>query len=115
MWTSSGPLPHSCTANSVRAPPEGDTIVPLAFTTGGSFQTELGSTLRRWAAQRLADADAGGDAREYINAQRIMELRWLPRLSAAAARGTAMMVGRLLHPRGQDRRAGPTRRAPALR
>jgi hypothetical protein len=97
-----GALQEAARRKAARAPPEGHFIVPLAFTTGGSFQTELGSTLRRWAAQRLADADAGGDAREYINAQRIMELRWLPRLSAAAARGTALMLGRLLHPRGRD-------------
>jgi len=99
-----GALREAARRKAARAPPEGHIIVPLAFTTGGSFQGEvLGRALGRWAAQRLADADAGGDAREYINAQRIRELRWLPRLSAAAARGTALLLGRLLQAaRGPD-------------
>jgi len=70
-----GALREAARRKAARAPPEGHIIVPLAFTTGGSFQGEvLGRALGRWAAQRLADADAGGNAREYIiNAQRIRE------------------------------------------
>jgi hypothetical protein len=86
-----------------RPPPEGHFIVPIAFTTGGSFfEAALRPALTQWAALRLADADAAGDDRAVVSAQRCL-LRWRGRLSAAAARGTALLVGRLLQAaRGPD-------------
>jgi hypothetical protein len=86
-----------------RPPPKGHFIVPIAFTTGGSFfEATLRPALTQWAALRLADADAAGDDRAVVSAQRCL-LRWRGRLSAAAARGTALLVGRLLQAaRGPD-------------
>ena len=79
-----------------KPPPKGHFIVPIAFTTGGSFfEATLRPALTQWAALRLADADAAGDDRAVVSAQRCL-LRWRGRLSAAAARGTALLVGRLL-------------------
>ena len=86
-----------------RPPPEGHFIVPVAFTTGGSFfEATLRPALTQWAALRLADADAAGDDRAVVSVQRCL-LRWRGRLSTSAARGTALLVGRLLQAaRGPD-------------
>ena len=90
---------------ALRPPPAGHFIVPIAFTTGGSFfEPTLRRAMSQWGALRLAEADAAGDDRELISAQRCVGLRWLPRLSAAAARGTAYLISRLLQAaRGPDR------------
>jgi len=82
---------------AARAPPAGHFIVPIAFTTGGSFYKEpLSQAMTQWRALHLAEAEAEGDDREHERGARLVCLRWLPRLSAAAVRGTALLLSRLL-------------------
>ena len=66
-WEQLGPqraLQEAHRRKARRPPPEGHFIVPIAFTTGGSFyEPTLRRAMSHWGALRLAEADAAGDDR----------------------------------------------------
>ena len=76
-----------------RAAPPGYMMYPLAWNScGGWHEGSLRPLLSKWAALRKAGEDAEDGENGISGALRQIELRWLPRLSAAAHWGTAQAI-----------------------
>jgi hypothetical protein len=92
------PLRDAHAAKARRAPPPGYLMYPLAWDSCGSWhEPSLRPMLSFWAAQLMAEREEEEDEEHSIrSATRLIELRWLPRLSAAAHWGTARGLRQLL-------------------
>jgi hypothetical protein len=76
-----------------RAAPPGHFMYPLTWNScGGWHEASLRPMLSKWAALRKAGEDAEDGENGISGAMSQIELRWLPRLSAAAHWGTAQAI-----------------------
>lgn len=81
-----------------RTPPPGFFMYPLAWDScGGWHKDSLKGALDRWAAHLMAGEPDEDDERGIRSASRLLELKWQPRLSAAAHRGAAQAAHKLLN------------------
>jgi hypothetical protein len=91
------PLNDAHAAKARRAPPPGYLMYPLAWDScGGWHERSLRPMLSHWAAVVMSEEEDEDEEHGIHSAARLIELRWLPRLSAAAHWGTAHGLRRLL-------------------
>ena len=83
------------------APPADHFMRPVAFASGGGFhERSLADMLSKWAAHVCAGTEDEDEGRGVKSAERLVALKWLPRLSVAVHNGYALKPRALLRALG---------------